>query len=74
MLRFESREPSLPDHLMGWYGSGDTLQQVALEFRTKESALAYARRQGLDFRIVEPHTPKLQIRRYADNFQQAERG
>src|SRR5579875_2687433 len=32
VLRFEPREPSVPDPLMGWSSSGDTLQQVELKF------------------------------------------
>jgi hypothetical protein len=73
ILRFEPREPSLPDHLMGWCGSGDTLQQVELRFPTKDAAIAYARRQGLEFRVVEPHPSTPPIRSYADNFRAPER-
>jgi ETC complex I subunit conserved region len=71
VLRFESREASVPDYLMGWYGGGDTLQQVELRFTNKECAVAYARRHGLHFRVAEPHRSTWQRRSYADNFRRA---
>jgi hypothetical protein len=56
------------DALMGWYGSLDTQAQVHLHFPTREEAIAYAERRGLDYDVELPpirvHTPKI----YADNF------
>jgi hypothetical protein len=71
VLRFEPRQPSVPDYLMGWYSGGDTLQQVELRFPNEECAIAYARRQGLRFFVVELHRSKWQKRSYADNFRRA---
>ena len=34
---------------MGWTGGTDTLSQVELHFPSAEAAIAYARRQGLNF-------------------------
>lgn len=73
VLRFERREPSAPDPLMGWSGSGDTMQQVELKFPSREAAVAYAQSQGLEFRVLEPHSEKPSKRRYADNFRPRER-
>lgn len=54
--------------LMGWTTSTDTRQQVRLVFPTKEDAIAYAVRQGLEYTVVEP-TPRKPLRKsYADNF------
>jgi hypothetical protein len=50
-LRFERRSPPYIEPLMGWTGSGDTLTQVELCFPSAESAVAYARRQGIQFRV-----------------------
>lgn len=58
---------------MGWCGSGDTLQQVELRFPTKEAAIAYARRQDLQFQVVEPRLSTPPIRSYAGNFRVPER-
>ncbi|HUG46484.1 MAG TPA: ETC complex I subunit [Sphingomicrobium sp.] len=68
LLEFERSEPQRPDPLTGWNGSGDTKAQVRLTFKSKDEAIAYAQRQGLEFHLV-PATPvKLKIQAYADNF------
>jgi len=48
-LRFERRTSPFIEPLMGWTGGDDTLSQVELSFPTAESAIAYARRQGLPY-------------------------
>lgn len=56
------------DPLMGWTGSGDTRTQVKLRFETKEEAVAYAERNGLDYRVEEPKERIVRPKNYADNF------
>jgi hypothetical protein len=56
------------DPLMGWQGSGDTRGQIALTFLTAEAAVAYAEREGLDYRVVSTPKRSLIIQSYADNF------
>ena len=51
----EPRSRKEADPLCGWIGSDDTEQQVQLRFPSKEAAIAYARRQGIEFRVHEPH-------------------
>lgn len=68
VLEFESRSPSLPDPLMGWSSSIDTLAQVQLNFPSREAAIAYARRSGLATTVIEPQRYKRVIRSYASNF------
>jgi hypothetical protein len=48
-LRFERRTPPFIEPLMGWTGGDDPLTQVELIFPTRESAVAYAERQGFTF-------------------------
>src|SRR3954469_11539114 len=48
-LRFEPRSARLIEPLMGWTSSEDTLSEVELSFPTMQAAVAYARRQGLQF-------------------------
>jgi hypothetical protein len=50
-LRFAPRTAPFIDPLMGWTGSEDTLSQVDLTFPSAEAAIAYARRQGLDYEL-----------------------
>ena len=46
-LEFERSEAQRPDPLTGWNGSGDTKTQVRLGFKTKEAAIEYCHRHGL---------------------------
>jgi hypothetical protein len=43
-----------PYCLMGWTGGTDTLSQVELDFPSAEAAVAYAKRQGLNFIVQRP--------------------
>ena len=67
-LEFERQQPQRADPLTGWNGSGDTRTQVKLRFNSKEEALAYATRKGLDVHIVPAPPVSLKIQAYADNF------
>ena len=68
VLEFEPTDPSRPDPLMGWNGSGDTDRQVRLRFASAEEAVAYAEKNGIPYVIEEPAQRALQLRAYADNF------
>lgn len=60
-LRFERRTPPFIEPLTGWTGGDDTLTQVELSFPTVESAIAYARRQGLQYTIHGIAQPKPEL-------------
>jgi hypothetical protein len=68
LLEFERSEAQRPDPLTGWNGSGDTNPQVQLAFPTKEAAIAYCGRHGLDYHLVPAPPVRLKIQAYADNF------
>jgi ETC complex I subunit conserved region len=68
LLEFERQEPQRPDPLTGWNGSGDTNPQVQIAFPTKEAAIAYCERHGLDYHLVPAPPVRLKIQAYADNF------
>lgn len=68
ILEFEPKDAKRPDPLMGWMGSSDTQGQVSLFFDTREEAVAYAKRRGIDFALEVPHATKLKPKSYADNF------
>ena len=67
-LEHERHEPLRADPVMGWPGSGDTDTQIRLSFDTKEEALAYAARKGLDVHVIAAAPVSLKIQAYADNF------
>ena len=57
--------------LMGYTASSDMRAQIKLSFDTKEDAIAYAEREGIAFRVIEPKVAKAgKAKRpsYADNF------
>ena len=68
LLEFERREPQRPDPLTGWNGSGDTNPQVRMTFKTKEAAIAYCEKRGLDYHLVPAPPVRLKLQAYADNF------
>src|SRR5690242_19741825 len=55
VLEFEPTGRREPDRLIGWVGGADPLEQVRLEFPSREAALAYAERYGLACEVSEPH-------------------
>lgn len=67
-LEFERVQAQRPDPLTGWNGSGDTRTQVRLNFASKEDAIAYAEKRGMDYHIVPAPPLSLKIQAYADNF------
>ena len=53
---------------MGWETSKDTMTEVKLKFSTKEQALNYAKKNKIDFYVVEPQKRKIIKKSYSDNF------
>jgi hypothetical protein len=68
LLEFERQQPLRPDPLTGWNGSADTRPQVRLTFPTKEAAIAYCDRHGLQCHVVPTPPVRMKIQAYADNF------
>jgi len=68
VLEYEPVAPKQPDNLMGWLGSTDTVSQVRVKFATKEEAVAFAKRKGLDFLVFEENIRPQKPKNYADNF------
>jgi len=54
--------------VMGWSGASDMNQEITLKFDTKEEAIAYAEREGLEYETKEPKIRKIIPKNYADNF------
>jgi len=67
-LEYEPASRREPDPLMGWSSAEDTLNEVQLHFATLDEAVAFAKKLGLDYAIVEPHEGTPKTRSYADNF------
>lgn len=67
-LQFVPAERQENDPLMGWWGSGDTLQQVSLHFPSMETAVEYATRHAIPHDLEHPEPKRGQAKVYADNF------
>jgi hypothetical protein len=53
---------------MGWIGSKDTRSQVRIRFDTREEAVAFAEKHGVDYVVEEPRERRVRPNVYADNF------
>ena len=67
VIEFETKNSGV-NPLMGWESSTDTLSELKLEFSTKELATEYAKRNKIDYEIIEPQKRKIVKKSYADNF------
>ncbi|MDB4081690.1 ETC complex I subunit [Candidatus Pelagibacter sp.] len=67
IIRFETENTGI-NPLMGWESSSNTLSELNLEFSTKELAIEYAKKNKIDFEIIEPQERKTIKKSYADNF------
>ena len=67
VLEFETLNTGI-NFLMGWETSKDTMSEVKLEFDTKDQAINYAKKNNIDYYIVEPQKHKIIKKSYADNF------
>jgi hypothetical protein len=68
ILDFDPETPRRIDPLMGYTTSSDMRSQIRLSFDTKEEAMAYAEKHGIEFRVQEPKEPKRRQISYAENF------
>ena len=68
IVEYEPATRREADPLMGWTSSGDTNRQLRLSFDSEAEAVAFARKEGLPYRLVEPQERQLRQKAYADNF------
>ena len=54
--------------LMGWESSKDTMSELKLEFSSKDQAINYAKKNNVDYYVIEPQKRKIIKKSYADNF------
>ncbi len=67
VLEFKTKDPTT-NPLMGWESSNDTLTELKLEFSSKELAINYAKKNKIDYEIIEPRKRKIVKKSYSDNF------
>jgi len=67
LLEFDTLNTGV-NPLTGWHTSKDTMSEVKLEFSTKQQAINYAKKNNIDYYIVEPQKAKIIKKSYTDNF------
>ena len=67
IVEFLTDKPGI-NPLMGWESSTDTFNSVKLEFKTKELAIEYSKKNKIDYELIEPRARKINKKSYADNF------
>ena len=67
VIEFVTDDPG-KNPLMGWESSSDTYSELNLEFKTKELAIEYAKKNKIDYELIEPKARKINKKSYADNF------
>ena len=67
LLEFDTLDCGV-NPLMGWETSQDTMSEVKLEFSKKEQAINYAKKNNIDYYVLEPQKSKIIKKSYAENF------
>ena len=67
IIEFITDRPGI-NPLMGWESSTDTYSELKLEFKNKDLAIEYAKKNKIDFELIDAKTRKIIKKSYADNF------
>ena len=68
VLKFLDQRNQLKDTMMGWNGGSSTVSQIELKFSSKEEAINYAKKNSIDYEVLETSERKVINKSYADNF------
>ena len=67
IVEFLTDKPGI-NPLMGWESSTDTYNSLKLEFRTKELAIEYSKKNKINYEVIKEKIRKVTKKSYADNF------
>ena len=67
VLEYFTKQPGV-NPLMGWESSTDTFTELKMEFSSKDLAIEYAKKNNVDYEIIESKKRKIVKKSYADNF------
>ena len=68
VLKISDSKNQIRDTMMGWNGGSSTVSQIELKFSSKEEAVSYAKKNSIDYEILESSERKVINKSYADNF------
>ncbi len=67
-LAFEKSGRQSVEPLNGWVSQSDMTQQLDLSFDTREQAVDYARKHGLEYEILPSRRRVIKPKSYASNY------
>ena len=67
IIEYITEQPGI-NPLMGWESSTDTLSELKLEFSSKDKAIEYAKKNKIEYELIEEKKRKKNIKSYSDNF------
>ena len=67
LLEFDVQDIGI-NPLTGWNTSRDTMSEVKLYFDNMDQAVSYAKKNNINYNLIEPKKSKLIKKSYADNF------
>ena len=67
IVEFLTDKPGI-NPLMGWESSTDTFNSIKLEFKTKELAIEYSKKNKINYELIESKNRKIIKKSYSDNF------
>ena len=67
LLEFDTQDSGI-NPLTGWNTSRDTMSEVKLYFDNMDQAVSYAKKNNINYNLIEPKKSKLIKKSYADNF------
>ena len=67
IIEFITDRPGV-NPLMGWESSTDTYSELKLEFKNKDLAIEYAKKNKINFELIDVKKRKIVKKSYADNF------
>ena len=62
------KESAFIEPLMGRTSSTDMMDEIKIEFKSKEQAIRFAQNNNYSFELIPPKEPKLIKKNYASNF------
>jgi|TARA_B100000029_G_scaffold508201_1_gene594520 hypothetical protein len=68
LIEFDSNEKPNIDDKMLWISSSNTQDKVRIKFKNKNNAIEFAKKNNIDFIVIEPAKRKITPKSYADNF------
>ena len=67
LLQFDTLDTGI-NPLMGWESSNDTYSELKMEFASKDLAIEYAKKNKIEYELIEPQERKIIKKSYSDNF------